>query len=401
YYDVLTNDLHAYAMEADMAATPIAYITTDIDGQPRSLTDPDIGADEFTPQLWADAFNTCGAADAITSTGSGTDQWIYKDRKVVARFNDNSQNLGTVQLNVFLNNGAVRTSDMGQHYLDRNWHLVTQNTITSSASIRLFFSGNELTAYAAADPLVTVLGDAGVAHYAGLNENCLEMDNPGGQQWISMYPITNGTEPRINAAGGTSYVTPSTGNDGELYVTGQGQVLPVELIAFAGERINEREVKLKWSTAAEHNNAGFEVWRMIDGEEEFQEIRWVEGVGESQTLFTYEMTDPNGASANSYYKLKQVDHNGSHEWSEVVAVAAASMTSHMVLYPNPCTHELFLAGGALEEETLSILDASGRVVLELAQPVSGNIDVSGLASGHYAVQMVNSTGRRTARFVKQ
>ena len=43
------TDLHVNAAGLDGAATPIAYITTDIDGQTRNATTPDIGADEFTP----------------------------------------------------------------------------------------------------------------------------------------------------------------------------------------------------------------------------------------------------------------------------------------------------------------------------------------------------------------
>lgn len=393
YYNAPAGDLHAYAMELDGAGTVISHIPTDIDGQSRSTSTPDIGADEFTPQLWAQAFSTCSVADPITSTGTGTDQWIYKDRRVLARFNDNGQNLGTVQLSVFLNNGAVRTSDLGQHYLDRNWHLATQNPITSSASVRLFLSGAEFAAFAAADPLVTTGADAGITHYIGVNENCLETDNPAAQTWLSYFPVSQGTEPRVQATGGAYWATATVSDDGELYLSGQGQVLPVELLSFTGERVSARDVDLAWSTATEHDNAGFEVWRMIEGEADFTEVGWVDGAGDAQQRTDYAFTDANDAERTSFYKLKQVDHDGQHTWTPVIAVAGAPAMPDLVIHPNPAT-DLVQVNGAPEGTRFALLDAAGRMVRDWS--FSPRIDqLGGLDRGCYTVVVARADGERS------
>ena len=392
FFDQATADLHAYAMELDGMGTPIALITDDHDGQVRDVAAPDIGADEFTPQLWNEALNTCALADVIVSTGSGADQWIYKDRKVVARLNDNGRVLGNVGLQLFVNSGPVRTSDMGQRYLDRNWRLATQNTWSGNIFLRLFFSGNEFTAYAAADPLVTTLADAGLTHYIGVNENCQETDNPIGQTWLSYYPVLSGSEPRITAAGGTSWATAVLAQDGELYMTGQGQVLPVELLSFTGERINEREVRLDWSTATEHSNAGFEVWRRIEGEADFSEVGWVDGAGDSQQFISYSHPDVNATTKTSYYKLKQVDHDGQSDWSPVVAVEGAGVASLLVAHPNPARDMIILSG--LPEHTASITlhDASGRLVKQWLNTTMLD-GLGALDRGVYLLSATDAEGR--------
>ncbi|MCB0768564.1 MAG: right-handed parallel beta-helix repeat-containing protein, partial [Flavobacteriales bacterium] len=193
------GDLHAYAMEIDAAATPLAGINTDIDGDPRDPIAPDIGCDEFTPQLWNEQFDVCITADAITSTGSGTDRYIYRDRKVVARFNDNGQNLGTVTMDVYVNSGAVRQSLIGQYYLDRNWRLSTQVAMSSPVRVTLYHSVNEFNLYAATDPVVTTFPDAGVAHYAGPMEDCDLLNNPAGNTWTPVFPADPQLEPSILA----------------------------------------------------------------------------------------------------------------------------------------------------------------------------------------------------------
>ncbi|MCC7503602.1 MAG: T9SS type A sorting domain-containing protein [Flavobacteriales bacterium] len=384
------SDLHVYAMEADAAGTPIAAVTIDIDGDVRSLATPDIGADEFQPVLWNEAFNTCGAADAITSTGSGNAQWIYKDRKVVARFNDNGQNLGTVSMSVYVNSAAVRQSIIGQHYLDRNWHLQTQNAIVGAVNVRLFHSGNEFTTYATADPVVSVYADAGVAHYVGPMEDCNLPNNPAGNIWTPIFPASPAMEPRIQGNGGTHGYTAALGNDGELYITNMGLPLPVELLSLTGERTTDSEVMLTWSTATEHNNAGFEVWRMIEGETEFTEVGWLDGAGDSQSLITYELQDENTAIKTSYYKLKQVDNDGQSAWSDVVAVAGANGQEEFLIYPNPASGEFFIQGDRGAMESVQLLDADGREVARWGPDV--RFDLQRVPAGTYAVRVMHMEG---------
>ncbi len=388
YYDG-NNDLHAYGMEINDAAQPFPGVTTDKDGLPRDPTLPDMGAYEFTPELWNEAFNTCGPADPITSTGGGQDQWIYKDRKVVARFNDNGQVLGTVNMNVYVNNGPVRQSLIGQHYLDRNWQLSTQLPITTGAIVRLFHSGDEFGTYATADPAVGVPADAGVAHYAGPMEDCSLMNNPPGNIWTPLYPAAPALEPRIQGNGGTHGYTAVLDDDGELYITTFGLPLPVELLSFSAERITEGEVLMQWTTATELDNAGFEVWRMIDGEVDLRQIAWVDGQGTTQQLSDYTHLDPNPSDRISYYRIKQVDHNGEFSWSPTMAVRGTDRMTGPTIFPNPASGMFRILGKDALRHVL-LLDASGREVHEMLPDEHYALD--GISPGVYIVQVVYTNG---------
>ncbi|MGV3636520.1 MAG: right-handed parallel beta-helix repeat-containing protein [Flavobacteriales bacterium] len=385
YYNIPAGDLHAYAMELDGAGAVISHIPTDLDGQPRSASTPDMGADEFTPQLWALVFGTCSTADPITSTGTGTDQWIYKDRMVLARFNDNGQNLGTVQLDVFLNSGPVRTSDMGQHYLDRNWRLSTQNVVTSGAIVSLYHSGAEFSAFAAADPMVDAVGDAGIAQYAGANENCLLGDAPAGNNWVQFYPVTSVSEPRLFASGGVHSFTAEVPFDGEFYITSMGAPLPVELLELVGERKDANSVSLEWTTGSEQDNAGFEVWRMVDGEEDFQRIGWVEGSGTSQVINRYAYTDGNSSTRTSYYRLVQVDLDGPTSATRMVAVPGAVLHGGWSIHPNPATDRIRIQGFQEPVSGVRLMDATGREVHRWSW--SEELVLPPLQSGLYMIQV--------------
>ncbi|MCB0809314.1 MAG: hypothetical protein KDB96_08530, partial [Flavobacteriales bacterium] len=172
------TDLHTYSMDLNGSAMPFAGITTDIDGDPRDPATPDIGCDEFTPQLWNEQFDVCVSADPAVSDGSGRPIWIYRDRKVIARIQENGNMLGTINSEIYIHTGPVRQSGIGQYYMDRNWRIEPQNPITGAGvDVRLFYHANEFAALAAADPAVTITSDAGVSQYDGPNENCLLADN--------------------------------------------------------------------------------------------------------------------------------------------------------------------------------------------------------------------------------
>lgn len=385
-----TNDLRSYAMQVDQAALAFAGITVDKNGVLRHATTPDIGAFEFQPALWNEAVNTCAAADPIVSSGSGQDQWIYKDRKVVARFNDNGQNLGTVNLNVFVNSGAVRQSVIGQRYMDRNWQIAPQNPISTGAIIRLFHSANEFAAYAAADPVVNVYTDAGVAQYAGVNENCLLSDNPAGNIWTSLFPAAPALEPRIQGAGSTHGYTAVLANDGELYITSMGSPLPVELVRFTAQRIDAAQVELRWTTATEHDNAGFEVWRMVEGEELFVNVGRVPGAGYSQQLMHYVHMDQNRTANTTYYYLRQVDHDGTAQHSQVVAVSGSADRTDWSLAPNPARDWFAVLHAPENVLGVRLFDSAGRALRQWAQNM--DLDLVGVPAGVYVVRVELASG---------
>jgi PKD repeat protein len=129
-------------------------------------------------------------------------------------------------------------------------------------------------------------------------------------------------------------------------VTGAGWVattscsaaLPVELINF-DLRPTESALSLQWSTASEVNNEGFLLMRRAAWEDDFHELAFIQGGGNSQQLLSYQYTDRQLMSGvEYYYRLKQVDFDGGYEWSKIISGSLSSdFNTIFQAFPNPAT----------------------------------------------------------------
>lgn len=134
--------------------------------------------------------------------------------------------------------------------------------------------------------------------------------------------------------------------DGELYVTGyaNGEIyriidpmaLPVELVSFEADIINEKEVLTQWSTATEVNADYFEIQRSTDGIG-FETLGKVFAAGNSTTLQNYDFLDENPLWGIAYYRLKQVDTDGTYTYFNIIKIELERPYIIPNVYPNPAT----------------------------------------------------------------
>lgn len=94
--------------------------------------------------------------------------------------------------------------------------------------------------------------------------------------------------------------------------------LPVELVDISASFANEK-VNLKWVTASELNNDKFEIYRSINGTD-FEYLGEVKGNGTTSTLHEYTFVDNSPENGTIYYRIKQIDFDGSYEYSPSVSV---------------------------------------------------------------------------------
>ncbi len=157
------------------------------------------------------------------------------------------------------------------------------------------------------------------------------------------------------------------------------QPLPVQLVSFQAVRTGPATAGLSWATATEANSAGFSIERSDNGVS-FRPIGFVRAAGNSNHLLTYSFQD-NACTTAAYYRLAQVDVDGSVTYSPVEAVAANDGTTALLLVPNPANGPV-QALGLPTGTTLAVYDALGRLV----RPATTALDVAGLAAGVYVVR---------------
>ncbi|WP_133256970.1 T9SS type A sorting domain-containing protein [Hymenobacter edaphi] len=230
------------------------------------------------------------------------------------------------------------------------------------------------------------------------------VDHFTGGQWDRVTNRPGATQPRVGAHG------VKRGNISSFSPFGVsssgGGVLPVELLRFDAQR-TAPTVTCTWATATEQNNARFVVERSVDART-FEGLGTVAGAGNSTQRRDYRFVDTRPAHQLAYYRLRQIDNDGTETLSGVVAVAAGAgdKAAALSITPNPGTglFELWTeaaAGTPLQLTVQSVLGTEvlrQRVVVGAGRP---QLDLRRLPAGVYYVRVSTAAGLRTARVVKQ
>ena len=161
-----------------------------------------------------------------------------------------------------------------------------------------------------------------------------------------------------------------------------------------------------WTTASEKNNDHFEVQKSFDVQEFFV-IGKVKGAGNASVTKHYHFSDAQVAAGVTYYRLKQVDTDGSAAYSKLVALERKGMKQQAVLYPNPASSNCFLKIQAeeTEEVTLSIYEINGRLISKSKMQVSAGdnaipVAAKQLTSGFYLVKVAGNKLQATFKLQK-
>ena len=234
----------------------------------------------------------------------------------------------------------------------------------------------------------TVTYDAADIYGAFWNGSCWE-NVGGGSQSVSdglhgtisvdvTLPATRSTYGKILSLGSIDHNT----------------ILPIELMSFTAA-CNGRYVNLEWTTATERNNDYFIIERSDDAIN-FTEIARVAGAGNSIEQLDYNYTDYSAAGGDNYYRLVQVDYDGTRTASEIVVAncSEAEGEPDVQVFPNPFHNDLTIHMENFGGTTVSIevYDMLGRIVMQKTIGVDGSreetmLQLDNLSNGTYNVRI--------------
>jgi hypothetical protein len=174
--------------------------------------------------------------------------------------------------------------------------------------------------------------------------------------------------------------------------------IPVELTSFSAS-VSSNAVTLNWSTATETNNQGFDVEK--NSGNGFEKIGFVAGFRTSIEIHNYSYVDASLQGGTYSYRLKQIDYDGTFEYSDVVEVDVTIPDVYALEqnYPNPFnpSTKIKFSLAADSKVSLTVFDILGQEVTSL---IGGNLaagfhelefDASNINSGVYFYRL-DATG---------
>ncbi|MEP7373865.1 MAG: ELWxxDGT repeat protein [Chitinophagaceae bacterium] len=184
--------------------------------------------------------------------------------------------------------------------------------------------------------------------------------------------------------------------------------LPLTLLEFKGSIVNS-DGQLQWKTDNEMNTSSFIIERSIDG----RNYKSVGSVTSANTpgIHYYNFIDADIASLgipDFYYRLKQTDIDGKYTYSNIVVLSVTSGKNFVLLYPNPVKDKINMTVNVSQKEKLQwqLTDNMGRRVKAGSYDLSPgsiavSIDIAGLSSGMYLIQLNSSSLQKVIKVIKQ
>ena len=368
----------------------------------RSGTSNDIYAQRLnasgTPLWTADGVALCTATDdqlyhSIVGDNAGGAVVVWRDHRTGTRLDIYAQRVDGAGAVQWTSNGIAVCTIAGDKYVPS---IVTDG------------SGGTIIAW---DDLRTS-GAYGI--YAQ------RYDAAGAAQWTAngVRASTTAAAPYMidNGSGGAIITTNSFANGNydvcAQLITGSA-ALPVELVSFSAQHAGA-STELRWTTASEVNNYGFEVERRIQDtgvrrQEEngtWASVGFVAGAGTTNAPKDYTFLDKNLKTGKYLYRLKQIDRNGKFTYSQEVEVMAGQGPNVFELsqnYPNPFNPSTVISYqlAVSSDVTLKVYDVLGREVTTLVNEKknagvhSVRFDASALPGGAYFYSIRAGTFRQT------
>jgi hypothetical protein len=209
-------------------------------------------------------------------------------------------------------------------------------------------------------------------------------DTPVANQLSALSPTSGFSAQRFDYAEGLQVMTGGNGVTGSdetsedmnntwiVDVPTPFVAIPVELTSFTANVVNETIV-LYWSTATETNNLGFEVEKRAGNE--YRAVGFVNGFGTTTQPQDYTFVDDNAEIGSNYYRLKQVDFDGSYSYSNEIEVDFSGPVFYSLEqnYPNPFnpSTKIVFNLAADSKVTLKVFDVLGQ---ESANLISSQLD---------------------------
>ena len=265
--------------------------------------------------------------------------------------------------------GHVVQDVNGETSIERYYDIVPTNNTGLDATLQFYYLDHELN---------------------GINEGSLAPFEHDGVEW---------TEYLANDANQTTNFVEAIGIDALYFWTLAHEVapLPIELLYFRGTLQENNEVLLEWVTTTEINNKGFEVQKM-ESDNNWERIGWIEGFGNTTEERRYDFVDKNPNEGLNYYRLKQIDFDGTFNYSDVVAIDVEPSIKKLKIFPNPTAG--ILNFNLLINGKLTIRNTLGQVVYQSQAEAIQFLDLSFLPAGTFILEYLDQhNDLQTVKFI--
>ncbi|MEZ5001485.1 MAG: metallophosphoesterase [Chitinophagales bacterium] len=286
--------------------------------------------------------------------------------------------------------------------LDENGIFDGVDVLDDSVTVYLYEDTDGDSIITVADSLISsTLTDSLGSYFFGVNRKGVFLVD------LEMADIPEGstlTTPAIQEARFTSTGNFDSDND---FGYRNAFVLPVEFASFYGEHV-EGVNHLYWTTLSEINNSHFNIFRSKDGVY-FEAIGRKEGAGNSNNMLKYNFQDRKPLLGENYYRLQQVDYDGTSEYSKIIVLTNNGLDESIVIsaWPNPADNEIYLSGirSLMDQNAkIRIIDIFGNVQFANDLNINGDkatIDTRDLKNGYFLIEISTEKSKYTIPFIKQ